>query len=168
MRSALANAFQARSTEGGGAGQDRRRPLIPLTTPAYGRAMRSSRRPHILFLNGAESLGADVAVHVSIARSLDRRRVRVSAASNLRESLQGVSAMAAFKSIPDLDLLPLYLGQPLGPRRGLARARALLYNARSMSTLVRLGMWCRRNRVDLVHVTERPRQTLFEIGRAHV
>ena len=118
------------------------------------------RRLHVLFLNAADSLGADVAVHVSLARTLDRSKVRVSAATNLRESA-GASPMAAFSAIPDMTVLPLDLGQPLGSRHGLGLAKAMLYNARGAATLVRLAAWCRQNRVDLIHVTERPRQTLF-------
>jgi len=118
------------------------------------------RRPHILFLNAAETLGADVAVHVSIARTLDRGRVRVSAATNLRER-PGVSARQAFEAISELTVLPLDLGEPLGPRIGIARAKAVLSNARGAATLAALARWCRRNDVDLIHVTERPRQTLF-------
>jgi len=64
-------------------------------------------------------------------------------------------------AIPDLTVLPLNLGEPLGPRRGIARAKAIFSNARGAATLTRLAMWCRHNCVDLIHVTERPRQTLF-------
>src|SRR4051794_13680775 len=44
---------------------------------------RLMAKPHILFLNAAEGLGADVAVHAMLARTLDRAAVRVSAATNL-------------------------------------------------------------------------------------
>jgi glycosyltransferase involved in cell wall biosynthesis len=118
------------------------------------------RLPHVLFLNAAEVLGADVAVHLSLARTLDRGRIRVSAATNLRES-PGASSRAAFTAIPDITVLPLDLGQPLGPRHGLALAQAMLYNARGAASLVRLAAWCRHNAVDIIHVPERPRQTLF-------
>ena len=84
----------------------------------------------------------------------------MSAATNLRES-PGASPRAAFAAISDITVLPLDLGQPLGPRRGLALARALFYNARGAVTLVGLARWCRKNHVDIIHVTERPRQTLF-------
>jgi glycosyltransferase involved in cell wall biosynthesis len=123
--------------------------------------IRQSIRPHVLFLNAAEGLGADVAVHAMLARSLDRNAVRVSVATNVWESLAGVSARRTFAAIPDLTVLPLDLGKPLGPRRGLARARAMLSNARGGVALSQLALWCRRNGVDVVHVTERPRQTLF-------
>jgi glycosyltransferase involved in cell wall biosynthesis len=37
----------------------------------------------------------------------------------------------------------------------------MLFNARSVATLIGLAGWCRKNGVDLIHVTERPRQTLY-------
>ncbi len=119
------------------------------------------RKPHVLFLNGAEGLGADVAVHVSLARALDKSALRVSVATNVWESTPGDSARQAFAAIPAITLLPLKLGRPLGPRRGLAKALAIASNAPGVASLTAVAMWCRRNRVDLIHVTERPRQTLF-------
>ncbi|MBV9357803.1 MAG: glycosyltransferase family 4 protein, partial [Chloroflexi bacterium] len=60
-----------------------------------------------------------------------------------------------------LTLLPLELGRPLGQQQGLRRGAAVLDNARGVASLVRLARWCRAQRVDIVHVTERPRQSLF-------
>jgi glycosyltransferase involved in cell wall biosynthesis len=129
---------------------------------------RRVAKPHVLFLNASEGLGADVAVHASLARWLDRSRVRVSVATNVWESSPGVSARETFAEIPNLTVLPLDLGKPLGPRHGLARARAIAGNARGGLALTKLAGWCRRNGVDLIHVTERPRQTLFGLYVARV
>ncbi len=107
-------------------------------------------------------MGADAAVHVSLARTLDRRQVRVSAATSAHEESPSGSARAAFAAIPDLTLLPLDLGRPMGEQQGTRRrAAALLDNARGAASLVPLARWCRAQRVDVVHVTERPRQSLF-------
>jgi glycosyltransferase involved in cell wall biosynthesis len=116
---------------------------------------------HVLFLNAADTLAADVAVHVSIARALDRRAVRVTVATNRYESSLGISALKTFGAIPVLRLLALNLGRPLGAKRGFSRVEAIGSNAESVANLTRLGLWCRRNGVDIVHVTERPRQNLF-------
>lgn len=118
------------------------------------------QRLHVLFLTGHDGLGADVAVHVSIARSLDRNQVRVSAATNVPQT-PGASAAEAFASIGDLSHLQLDLGRTIGVSRGLGRARAVLRNAGAAANLVSVARWCQRNDVDIVHVTERPRQTLF-------
>src|SRR5579875_2882652 len=118
------------------------------------------RRLRVLFLNTRDSLGADVAVHLALARALDRAQVRVAAATSLYEA-PGASVRAALASIPDLPVLPLDLGRPLTGERGRARALALLRNGRAVGSLARLAWLCRRWRVDVVHVTERPRDALF-------
>ncbi len=116
---------------------------------------------HVLFLNAQDGLGADIAVHVSIARTLDRTRVRVSAATSHRTTRSGASAREAFESIPDLTLLPLELGRSIGRERGFGRVLAGLDNVRGVASLISLAWWCRKNDVNVVHVTERPRQALF-------
>jgi glycosyltransferase involved in cell wall biosynthesis len=74
----------------------------------------------------------------------------------------GDSARDAFESIPDITLLALDLGRPLSTERGaVAKALAMLHNLRGVSSLLSLTLWCRRQRVDVVHVTERPRDALF-------
>jgi glycosyltransferase involved in cell wall biosynthesis len=115
---------------------------------------------HVLFLSAHGGMGADAAVHVSLARTLDRGQVRISAATSALEE-PNRSARAAFSAIPDVTVLPLELGQPMGSQRGVGRATAVLDNARGAASLVPLARWCREQRVDIVHVTERPRQSLF-------
>lgn len=119
-----------------------------------------ARGLHVLFLSAHGGMGADAAVHVSLAHTLDRSKVRVSAATSLREA-SGASASEAFGGIADVTLLPLELGRTFGSQRGFGRAMAMLHNLRGVASLVWLAGWCRKNEVDVVHVTERPRQALF-------
>jgi colanic acid/amylovoran biosynthesis glycosyltransferase len=127
----------------------------------------SASRIHVLFLNAHGGVGADFAVHLSLAYRLDRSKVRVSAATSVRE-VPGASAREAFERVPHLTLLPLELGRELGQKRGLARATAVLHNVRGMVGLATLARWCRKNGVDVVHVTERPRQALFGLALARL
>ncbi|MGI9146790.1 MAG: glycosyltransferase family 4 protein [Chloroflexota bacterium] len=120
-----------------------------------------ARRIHVLFLSAGGGMGADTAVHVSLARVLDRSQVRVSAATRLSEARGGASAPEGFEGIPDLTILPLEFGQTLLRQRGLGRATTLVRNVRGITSLVSLVRWCRANEVDLIHVTERPRQMLL-------
>ncbi len=128
-------------------------------TPAAG-TQRGARRLRVLFLNTRDIVGADVAVHLSLARTLDRAHAQVWAATNAYEA-PGASARAALESIPDLIVLPLDLGRPLVGRRGYERAIALVHNGRAAASLARLAWLCRCWRVDIVHVTERPRDARF-------
>ncbi|MBV9172337.1 MAG: glycosyltransferase family 4 protein [Chloroflexi bacterium] len=122
---------------------------------------------HALFLNTQDTLRADLSVHVSLARALDRQAVRVSVATNAFES-PGDSAQAAFGAIRDLTLLRVALGRPVSTQRGLKRAFALLVNLEAGPTLLRLAVWCRRQHVDVVHVTERPRDMALGLALARL
>jgi glycosyltransferase involved in cell wall biosynthesis len=115
---------------------------------------------HVLFLNTQDTLRADVSVHVSLARALDRKTVRVSVATNRYEA-EGDSARSAFESIDNLTLLQLDLGRPVTWKRGVTRWLALLHNLRACAALLSLARWCRAQSVDVIHVTERPRDALF-------
>jgi glycosyltransferase involved in cell wall biosynthesis len=86
---------------------------------------------------------------------------QTSLSTSRSRELPGVSVHAALAAIDDLELQTLDLGRPIGRHHGLARIRPVLDNLRGMSSLVRLALWCRSNGVDIVHVTERPRQALF-------
>src|SRR5205823_744102 len=72
----------------------------------------------------------------------------------------------AFAAIPDLTHLQLDLGRTIGTRHGFRRAAALLDNMHGMTNLAKVAAWCWRNQVDIIHVTERPRQTLFGLSVA--
>src|SRR6266851_4365499 len=106
------------------------------TTPDLS-AVAPEPRLHILFLNTQNALRADVSVHVSLARALDRRTTRVSVATNAFE-FPGESSLRAFQSIPELTLIALELGRPLSASRGRERARPLLANAAALISLLKL------------------------------
>gem|GEM_PF-1017978 len=125
--------------------------------------MEAEDRPlRVLFLNTRDSLGADVAVHLSLARAFDRARIRIWVATSTYEA-PGESTRAVLESIPDLTVLPLDLGRPLTGQRGPARVLALLRNLRGVANIVHLAWICRREHIDVIHVTERPRDVFFGI-----
>ncbi|SRR5579883_120460 len=123
------------------------------TTGATGALVR------VMFLNTRDSLGADVAVHLLLARALDRMQTRVWVATSRYES-PGASTRAALESIPDLTVLPIDLGRPL-THRGALRLLTISRDVPGIGSLVRLASTCRRERIDVIHVTERPRDALF-------
>lgn len=148
---ATARSLAARETE-----------EVPMrgTSAVSGGASGNARPRNVLFLNTRDSLAADVAVHLSLARVLDREQARIWAATSTYEG-PGASTHDALASIPDLTILPLDLGRPLTGARGTARMLALLHNVRGGASLARLALICRREHIDVIHVTERPRDGLF-------
>jgi glycosyltransferase involved in cell wall biosynthesis len=119
-----------------------------------------SSRIHVLFLNAHGGVGADTDVHLVLARWLDRRQMRVSAAVSAHEP-PGASAKEAFESIPDVRVIATDLGRTVGVRGSTGRAGALLRNVTGLTSLIPLAVWSRAQGVDIVHVTERPRQILY-------
>jgi glycosyltransferase involved in cell wall biosynthesis len=122
---------------------------------------------YMLFLNTRDSLGADVSVHLALARALDRRQARIAFATSSYEA-PGASTRAALSAIPDLAVLPLDLGRPLSGQGGVKYVAALLRNLRDSTSLVRLAWICRRQHIDVIHVTERPRDVFFGQLLAHL
>jgi glycosyltransferase involved in cell wall biosynthesis/radical SAM superfamily enzyme YgiQ (UPF0313 family) len=128
-------------------------------------AASGNRGLHVLFLNTRDTLAADVSVHLMLARHLDHDAVAVYAATNVYEA-PGASARAAFSAIPDLRLIPLNLGRPISGNRGLRKALALVRNGTALANLARLAWLCRREGIEVIHVTERPRDALYGLALA--
>src|SRR5579859_1663538 len=114
----------------------------------------------VLFLNTRDTLGADVAVHITLARAFDKTLVQVWAATGFHET--GVdSAQAEFKAIQDLTVFSLDLGRPMWGEHRTGRLMAVVANIRGAANLVSLAFRCRRENIDVIHVTDRPRDALF-------
>lgn len=128
--------------------------------PSTDRVKAGTHSLRVLFLNTRDSLGADVSIHISLARMLNREQTSVWAATSTYEA-PGASARAALESIPELTVLPLDLGRPLMGQQGLAHAAAVVRNTQALACLARLAWLCRRERIDVIHVTERPRDAFF-------
>jgi glycosyltransferase involved in cell wall biosynthesis len=114
----------------------------------------------VLFLNTRDTLGADVAVHITVARAIDKTQAQVWAATGLHETGPD-SARAEFAAIQELTVLPLELGRPIWGERGTGRLVAMLANLQGVANLVSLAIRCRREDIDIIHVTDRPRDALF-------
>ncbi len=114
-----------------------------------------------MFLNTRDAVGADVAVHLALARALDRTQCRVWAATGVYEAPEGDSARELFAAVPELTLLPLELGRPLSTSHGRARLAAAMANVRAIGSLAKLARLCRREGIDVIHVTDRPRDLVF-------
>ncbi len=128
----------------------------------------------VLFLNTRSALGADVAVHLSLIRSLDPARVRAHVATN-RNSADLERTVELLKDSPHVPVRVVDLGA--GSADGYGAAGNLGDAARNMRvaiTLVRLAAYVRRNRIDVIHAGDRPRDALYSTilakltGRKHV
>jgi glycosyltransferase involved in cell wall biosynthesis len=119
-------------------------------------------RIRVLFLNTRSALGADVAVHLSLIQNLDRRVVDVFAVTN-RNSEDLPATLDALKCLPEGRLVVADLGHEVStPNRGkVARLSAAARNGAALVTIARVAGMIKKERIDLIHSTDRPRDALF-------
>jgi glycosyltransferase involved in cell wall biosynthesis len=108
-------------------------------------------------------LGADTWIHALIARGLDRDAFEVHVACNPGPAGSPTPAFQAFSAIPDVRLRTVNLGPELFGKRGLARVRGLLATAPAVASLASLARYVRRNRIRILHTTDRPRDALATV-----
>jgi len=122
----------------------------------------NSGRIRVLFLNTRSALGADVMVHLSLIQNLNPELVEVYVATNANSSdlaptLQHLQAIPPDRLlVPDLGHEWQAAGQGL-PVRVVNGVK----NLSAIATLAQLRSFIRKNRIDIIHSTDRPRDALF-------
>ena len=125
-----------------------------------GTRVRDDRPVRVLFLNTRSALGADVAVHWTIARNLDPAACEAIVATNARAADLD-RTLEELRPNPALTIVPMRLGFELSGRGRAARMAGAAGNLAELAGgLGRLATLVRRRGVDVVHVTDRPRDAL--------
>ena len=122
----------------------------------------SKRKPRVLFINTRSALGADVAVHLTLIQNFDPNKIDVHIATN-RNSTDLGATLEQLKSVPDLKLVVCDLGYELSGG-GSGKIRKLISAAKNFGaavSLVRLAWYIRKNKIDILHSTDRPRDAAF-------
>ncbi|MBC7806697.1 MAG: glycosyltransferase family 4 protein [Akkermansiaceae bacterium] len=117
----------------------------------------------VLFLQSQTFLGADSALHAMLLRHYDRRKVSCHVAANpVSSSAPDSDAFPRFQAIPDCHVLPTHFGPSLDnvPKRERLR-RTVFEGPRVPLTLLRLAGYIRRNKIQILHGTEKPRDALY-------
>jgi len=114
----------------------------------------------LLFLNTRDTIGADVAVHLSLMANFNPREVEVFVISN-SEALDANEMRGRLEAMPNVKHLFLPLGKPAAALSGKGRiGRALAYLP-SLVSLARAALFVRRHRIQIVHATDRPRDASY-------
>jgi glycosyltransferase involved in cell wall biosynthesis len=114
----------------------------------------------LLFLNTRDTVGADVAVHLSLMKHFTPDEVEVfvisnSEAADADDMRQRLVAMPHVKS----EFMPL--GRPSGALSGHGRLRRMLAYGPSAASLARASAFVRKHRIQVVHATDRPRDASY-------
>jgi glycosyltransferase involved in cell wall biosynthesis len=119
----------------------------------------------VLFLHSATRppLGADTWIHSLIMRHLDREEHEVHVAFSPGPPDAPTPTFSAIRDIPGLRLKPVNLGPELFAKSAVDRARAALETAPALWNLLELARYIRKNRIGIVHTSDRPRDALASV-----
>lgn len=116
----------------------------------------------VLFMQSQEFFGADSQVHASIMRHLPRDRFEVHCAVP-RQRDDGVdSARRAVSEIDEVRIRPTEFGPSLeAPGKRQLLAEAIRRGPSALASLIGLVRYARKNRIRVIHCTEKPRDAVY-------
>ena len=120
----------------------------------------------VLFIFAQDGFGADAAVHSDIIRNLDRDKFEVHVACTDGGGDRVPDSLAILRTIPNLRLRPTRFAPTLGQRDPQAILRALRLAGTFSADFVALRQYIRRERIRIVHSTERPRDAAYGVTLA--
>jgi glycosyltransferase involved in cell wall biosynthesis len=124
--------------------------------------MQTVRRINVLFMQTQTYFGADSMIHSLIMGHLDRSRVTVHVACNEGTPSIPSPALKVLLGIPNLHVLPVDFGPSV--KAQTARSvfqQAVRHGGPLLTSLIRLSQYARRNGIDIVHGTEKPRDAFY-------
>jgi glycosyltransferase involved in cell wall biosynthesis len=121
---------------------------------------------NVLFVHSQSGFGADSAIHAHLMRYLDRDRFSVHVACPGETGPAVPPSLARFREIPDIKLRPTHFAPGFRHRSRseiLGQVRSAL--AFPPDTLA-LARYIVRERIDVIHGTDRPRDAVYAVGLA--
>jgi glycosyltransferase involved in cell wall biosynthesis len=116
----------------------------------------------VLFMQSQTYFGSDCMIHSLIMRALPRDRFEVHSAVNRGTRWDPSASLPALRDLPDLRIRPTSFGTSLNFRSWWHRARdTMVYGPRSLVSLIGLAVYARRQGIDIVHCTEKPRDAFY-------
>jgi len=120
----------------------------------------------VLFIFAQNGFGADAAVHSDIIRNLDPDRFDVHVACTDGGGGEPPDSLLKFRSIPGIKLRPTRFAPTLGQRSPGALLRAARAAGAFSADFLALRRYVARERIRIVHSTERPRDAAYGVSLA--
>jgi glycosyltransferase involved in cell wall biosynthesis len=114
----------------------------------------------LLFLNTRDQCGADVAVHLVLMANFMAQDVEVFVLSN-SEAAGAQDMRARLAAMPHVNSRFLPLGKPSEALSGSSKLGKALAFAPSAVSLLKAARFIRRNRIQVLHATDRPRDASY-------
>jgi glycosyltransferase involved in cell wall biosynthesis len=123
----------------------------------------SSPNPmRVLFMQSQTYYGADSRIHGLLMRHLDRRQVEVHVALNYGSGHQKSASAAALEEIPHLRVRATHFGASIYGRAGKkVLGDVVKEGLPAFFSLAGLLGYIRKNRIQIIHCTEKPRDAFF-------
>jgi len=125
-----------------------------------------SEKIGVLFIFAQDGFGADAAVHSDIIRNLDRDRFDVHVACTDGGGEREPDSLVKLRTIPEIKLRPTRFAPTLGQRDVRSVVQALRSAGAFSADFVALRQYVARERIRIVHSTERPRDATYGVGLA--
>lgn len=118
----------------------------------------------VLFLQSQAFFGADSAIHAQLMRHLDREHVHVHCACTDAEAHdRRMTALRRIRAIPDVNVRVTDFGPSLFGRSRSSRLLAAGEAARASARGIGLVRYMKREGIDVLHGTEKPRDALVGV-----
>jgi glycosyltransferase involved in cell wall biosynthesis len=139
---------------------------FPLKSKVRAQSGPTDERPlRVLFLHSATRppLGADTWVHAQIIGALDRTRHEIHVACATGTVDAPTPTYEVMRKVPETNIRPVDLGRELVPSGVVGKARDLVATVPALFELLRLAKYVRRNRIDVIHTSDRPRDSFAAV-----
>jgi glycosyltransferase involved in cell wall biosynthesis len=127
-----------------------------------------SEKINVLFLHSQNGFGADSAIHGHLMRYLDRDRFVVHLACSRGDGSGIPPSLARFQEIPDIRLRPMHFAPGFRQRTAAMLARGILAAAAFPLDALGLASYIRRERIQVIHGTDRPRDAVYALSLARL
>jgi glycosyltransferase involved in cell wall biosynthesis len=119
----------------------------------------------VLFLHSATQppLGADTWVQSQIISALDKSRIDVHVACAFGSAAETTPTFDVMRALPGIRLVPVDLGRERSSSVGRGRISAWITSMPSLPSFVKLALYARRERVAIIHTTDRPRDAFASV-----
>jgi glycosyltransferase involved in cell wall biosynthesis len=127
------------------------------------------KKLNVLFMQSQTYFGADSRIHQVLLEHFNRERINVYCACNAGSTKEFSDSYKALQKVHDLHLRPTNFGVSVNERAKKEIVSNMWHvGIPSFVDLNRLGLYVRKNKINIIHCTEKPRDTFYGLLLARI